>query len=91
MIITVRFFAYFRELFENKTKEIEIEKGTTVMAILELLCDSDKQRDAIIADGRIKDQTIIMINGEHISSLSGIDAELEDGDTVSIFPLLGGG
>ena len=91
MKITIRFFAYFRELFEEKTKVIEISEGTRVRGFLESICDSEKKRDAIIVEGRIKDPVIIMINGENIVSLSGIDTELEEGDTLAIFPKLGGG
>jgi len=34
---------------------------------------------------------IIMINGRHFSHVGGHDAPIADGDTVAIFPVIGGG
>jgi len=34
---------------------------------------------------------IVMINGRHIAHVGGLNAAVSEGDTVSIFPLIGGG
>jgi len=34
---------------------------------------------------------IIMINGRHIAHVGSLDAPVSEGDTVTIFPLVGGG
>lgn len=89
--ITVRFFAYFRELFKANMKQIELDTGSKVKDLVTLLCESESQKTELIEGDNLKQHIMIMINGHHLMSLNGFDTLLEDGDTVAIFPFLGGG
>lgn len=39
----------------------------------------------------LSDRVIIMVNGRHIAHTGGRDTPLSVGDTVAIFPIIGGG
>ncbi|MGE5397927.1 MAG: MoaD/ThiS family protein [Chitinophagales bacterium] len=58
-----------------KIKEMEYDESITVGQLVKLLGISEN------------DLGIMFINGHH----TGLDTELREGDTISIFPLVGGG
>ena len=67
----------FATLRENREKEsmMQLDPGANIKALIDLLGISEK------------DAAIIFINGRG----SKLDQALSDGDTVSIFPPVGGG
>jgi molybdopterin synthase sulfur carrier subunit len=87
----VKFFAYFRELFATKEKELPVDTGTTVRDALAFVCDSEERRSEIFDGDTLKTHIVIMKNGASIQSLQGLETPLGDGDILSIFPLMGGG
>ncbi|HDO42088.1 MAG TPA: hypothetical protein ENH03_04220, partial [Candidatus Bathyarchaeota archaeon] len=47
-----------------------------------------------LLDPELKDprpNTIILVNGKEISVLSGLETEIEDGDEITIIPIIHGG
>jgi len=86
MTVRVRFFAYFRDLFGGKEKIFDLDMGTKAGELLDLLGDSPARRDELS-----RPNLIVMINGADLASRGGPAAELREGDTVAIFPLMGGG
>jgi len=97
MTVRVRFFAYFRELFGGKERIFDLDTGTTIGRFLELLGDTPGRRAGLFVAGAagrtpaLKTHVVVMINGENFSSRGGLAAGLRDGDTVAVFPLMGGG
>ncbi len=93
MKIGVKFYAGFRELFGDREKDLELPDGANIQDLLDLLCDSDEQRQEIYDDsGRLRNYVNIMLkNGRKVRFLEEPKAELQDGDVVSIFPPIGGG
>jgi len=95
--VTVRFFAHFRETFGGKERVLKTDKGTTIARLLESLGDDPGRRAELFAGGgpvfpaALKPHVVVMINGENLSARGGPGAELHDGDTVAVFPLMGGG
>jgi molybdopterin synthase sulfur carrier subunit len=87
--IRVKFFASFRELFQEG--EVELQSGSTMGDLVNLLCDSSKRREGIFDGAELKPYLSILKNGQHIFHLSGLETKLDDGDTVAIFPPVGGG
>ena len=97
MTVRVRFFAAFRQTLGGKERIFELEEGTTLGRLLERLGDSPARRDEIFAAGEagkppaLHPHVVVMINGENASARGGWSGELRSGDTVAVFPLMGGG
>ena len=91
MRIKARFFANFRDLFGAREREIDLGARRTVGDALDLLCDTGERRAEIFAAGGLRPHLVVMVNGVHINSLQGLDTGLSDGDTLAVFPFLGGG
>ena len=89
MKIKVKFFASFRELFQEG--EVELPNGSTMRDLLNFLCDSSKRREGIFDGNELKPYLSILKNGQHIFHLNGLETKLDDGDTVAMFPPVGGG
>ncbi len=91
MKIRIKFFAYFRELFQGKERDVELEQGTTVRELLTLLCHSEEQRKEIFDSNALKSTVVVMRNGTNVHSLNGLKTEVNEDDTIALFPLIGGG
>jgi len=91
MRIKAKFFAYFRDLFGGREKDVDLGDGRTVRDALDLICDSPGLRGEIFDGPDLKPHLVVMVNGVHIHSLRGLDTELAAGDTLAVFPFLGGG
>ena len=92
MKIKVSFFLTFRELFDGKEREIELDEGANIRDLLNLLCDSPRHREKILDDfGEVRPHIKVLKNGRHIQFLGGMHTELREGDMVTMFPPIGGG
>ena len=91
MRIKAKFFAYFRDLFGGRELGLDVGEGATVGEALEALCDSPARRAEVFAGAELKPHLVVMVNGVHIHSLRGLDTVLAAGDTLAVFPFLGGG
>ncbi len=91
MTVKVKFFAYFREIFGAREREMSLPKSSAVRSLLEEICDTPIRRAEIFDGESLKSQVIVMKNGTPMESPGGLEAELEDGDIVAVFPFVGGG
>ena len=91
MTVKAKFFAYFRDLFGGRGRDVVIAEGGTVRDALSKLCDTDERRREVFESDSLKPYLVVMVNGVHIESLRGLDTVLSPGDTLAIFPKLGGG
>jgi MoaD family protein len=91
MKIRVKFFAYFRDLFEAKHKPVVLADGSTVGDLLRVLCDTPERRAEIFDKNGIRLHVVLMKNEINVQSQKGLRTGLEEGDVVAIFPLMGGG
>jgi len=89
----VLFYAGVRERVGTFETRVEEFSGTLAGLIEHLeglhgvsLADLSQTKDTDLLS-----VLIIMINGRHVAHIGGLDASISDGDTVSIFPLIGGG
>jgi MoaD family protein len=91
-MIHVSYFANIREL--SGMKDEDRARVGTVLELMSFLCDAHgaKFRDFCMDGGNeISRNVNILVNGKHIRHLNEGQTILEDGDEVSIFPLIGGG
>ena len=81
-MVRVQFFGQVREIANGK--ETEVAGCVTVGSLLASLSGkygADFQPEALI----------VMVNGRSIAHTGFLRTPLEDGDLVSIFPIIGGG
>ncbi len=81
MLVTVKFFASYRELLGEDQLLIEVDEGVTVGDVLELL----KDRYAVLREQGYMPLTAC--NLTHVSKKH----VLADGDEMAIFPPVSGG
>jgi len=91
MTIKTKFFAYFRDLFGGRERDIAVDEAATVGDALTLLCDTPERCREIYAGAELKPHLVVMLNGVPIGSLQGLATPLSPGDTLAIFPIMGGG
>lgn len=91
MKVKVKFFAYFRELFEAREKVLDIPDKASVKTVLDLLCDTPQREDEVFAKGELKPHLVVMRNGVHIHSLDGLSTKVAEGDIIAVFPFIAGG
>jgi len=89
--IKVKFFAYLRDVFQGKEKGIEFKTRTTVRELLNLISDFPEGRKELFKGSELKPHLIIFKNGTPVHTKRGLETELQDGDTINIFPFIGGG
>jgi MoaD family protein len=91
MTVKAKFFAYFRDLFGGRERDLVVGEGATVRDALALLCDSRERKREVFEGDDLKHHIVVMVNGVHVGSLRGLDTVLSPGDTLAVFPMLGGG
>lgn len=92
MELELRFFATFRQAVGQKTLRQEFD-GDVVHAG-EVLRDIESEYPGVELfeeDGTIRGFITVLKNGREIEYIDGLETELEDGDTLSVFPPVAGG
>ena len=91
MKVTVKYFAYLRDIFRGREEQIELQRESSVGDLLSLLCNSPLRREQIFDGAALKPRMMVLKNGNHVKHLGGLDTRLEDGDTIVLIPPVGGG
>jgi molybdopterin synthase sulfur carrier subunit len=91
MIVKAKFFAHFQELFGGRERELDLSVEATVGEALSVLCDTPERLAEVFDCGELKPHLIVMVNGVPVRSLKGLATPLAEGDTLAVFPMLGGG
>jgi len=90
--VTVKFFATVREI--TGTKSVEIDAHNVEQLLQELIRTFGKRFSDAVMDpksGGLKRFYSCMVNGKRIELLNGYQTALNQGDTVALFPPVGGG
>jgi molybdopterin synthase sulfur carrier subunit len=92
MRLELRFFATFREAVGTKTIEREYDDGALVGDVLgELEAEFEGLEGELLVDGDLKPQINVLKNGREVLHIAGVETDLEEGDTLSVFPPVAGG
>ncbi|AXR79205.1 ubiquitin-like small modifier protein 1 [Natrarchaeobaculum sulfurireducens] len=92
MEIDMRFFATFREAVGEKERTGRFDGDATVGDVLATLeSEYDGLEEQLLEDGTIRPQLSVLKNGRDVTHMAGPETELEDGDTLSVFPPVAGG
>ena len=91
--VTIKFFGRFRELTSRKEYSLAPGRAKKVNDALKALQDEvEGLRDEFLDEnGNLLSRVNVFINGENILAKSGLDTGLKGGDTLAIFPPMGGG
>ncbi|WFO75439.1 MoaD/ThiS family protein [Desulfurococcaceae archaeon MEX13E-LK6-19] len=87
--IKITLFGALREKLGWDSKVVEIPYNKC--SFRKLLDMIPELRDIMIENNKIKEGFIVLVDGIHIQFKGGLDAEINDGDEISIFPPGGGG
>ena len=91
MTIRTKFFAYFREIFGGRDRDLSLPDGASVGDALALLADTPARRGELFAGDELKPHLVVMLNGVPVQSSQGLATPLSEGDTLAVFPMMGGG
>jgi len=91
MVVKVKFFATFRELFGVKARDVSLPDGASAGALLDALADTPEKRAALFSGTDLHPDVVVLVNQDGLPSQGGLRAGLREGDVVAIFPMLGGG
>jgi len=94
MKVQVKFFTTLREITGKKEEEVESSSTITVKELLTQLSKKyGREFTNYVYDekGDVRTHIQILINGRGIDVFQGLETKLREGDTVAIFPPVGGG
>ncbi|TFG11881.1 MoaD family protein [Candidatus Thorarchaeota archaeon] len=90
--VTVKLFATVREKAGKKSVEMRAANVGELLEKLKKKLGPEFEKTVFDPDtGELKRFFSVMVNGKRIETLDGRDTELELGDTIAIFPPVGGG
>ena len=94
MKVQVKFFTTLREITGKKEEEMESSGAITVKKLLTQLSKkygTEFKNYIYDEKGNVRTYIQILINGRGIEVFQGLETKLKEGDTVAIFPPVGGG
>jgi molybdopterin synthase sulfur carrier subunit len=91
--VTVRFFATFKQITNQREIEYSIEKGATIQQLLNVVFNQFQTlRDKIFDENNeLRPWIHILRNGRNIKFLNGIETKITNGDVMALFPPVAGG
>ncbi|WP_231551414.1 MoaD/ThiS family protein [Methanobacterium sp. SMA-27] len=91
-MIEIKFLTRFIDI--TGEKNIKIEDVPDINTLIEFLCKKyDESFKEVLFDenGNLRDYLKVMINGEDIRDINGLDTTLNDGDQIVMFQTIAGG
>ncbi|WP_200530719.1 ubiquitin-like small modifier protein 1 [Halorubrum sp. LN27] len=87
-----KLFADLAEIAGGREIDVAAEPGDTVDEALDaLLAAHPDLRDRVLDDGEVADHINVLRNGKNVRQGGGMDATLEAGDELALFPPVSGG
>ena len=94
MKVSVKFFTSLREITGKKEDEIQSPITIRVNELLASLSEKyGREFTEYLYDerGKVRTYIQILVNGRSINVLQGFETKLREGDSIAIFPPVGGG
>lgn len=94
--VSVKFFANVRQLMgkDEITLNLNPSKSYSTRDILREITETEDKELSIMlieVQGKSRGAVRVVVNGKEIHSLDGLETTVQNGDRITIFPLLGGG
>jgi molybdopterin synthase sulfur carrier subunit len=88
----VKYFADVRNLTGRLDEDWNLPAATLRELLLGLAeRHGEPFRKRVMPEGRLSDTIIVLVNGQHVVHLDGLDTPLQPEATVSLFPMVAGG
>ncbi len=90
----VNYYATLREIVGQKTIDFDIPPDSTIGFLIQQMVNRfpDLRPALVDADGQLRGHVHVFVNGRDVPYLENqMDTVLKEGDTVSVFPAVGGG
>lgn len=93
MRVEFEFYATLRDAVGEKTVVRELEAGTSVETALHAVAEEYNGLESLVfrANGAVRPNVTVAVNGEPMNRTDPADIELADGDTVVLSPGVSGG
>lgn len=93
MSVIVKVFATFRDLLGQNQVELSVPEPIPLRQVLDLLFAryGEKLQKNLLENGQVRPMVKILVNGRAIRWLANLDTLIQAGDTLAIFPPIGGG
>ncbi len=91
-MIEIKFLTRFIDI--TGEKNIKIEDVPDINTLIEFLCKkyNESFKEVLFDEnGNLRDYLKVMINGEDIRDINGLDTPLNDGDQIVMFQTIAGG
>ena len=90
--IDVKFLTRFLEITGERTTQIDDVNNVSELINVLLQKYGEKFKDLLLdTNGNLRDYLKVMINGEDIRDINGLETPLKDGDQVVLFQTIAGG
>ncbi|PHQ38772.1 molybdopterin synthase sulfur carrier subunit [Halorubrum persicum] len=87
-----KLFADLAEIAGGREISVAAEPGDTVGDALDALLEAHPDlRDRVLDDGEVAEHINVLRNGQNVRHGDGMDAPLEAGDELALFPPVSGG
>ncbi len=88
-LIKIKLFANLREAAGASAVEVT---GDSINELLEnLIAKYPSLEKMVLEDGKVKGYINILVNGDNIQHLEGLDTKILDSDEIAMFPPVSGG
>jgi molybdopterin synthase sulfur carrier subunit len=94
MALIVKFFSLFKINLKSSGIEYELKEQITISKLIKKLdqdFDGYFTQKLLESDGSIAPGSIILVNGHNVIHLEALETEIDNQDTVTLFPPSAGG
>jgi molybdopterin synthase sulfur carrier subunit len=92
--ITVRFVGSLRASAGKNKLALQFDKRSSLREVIARIVDDRPELKRALIDPDLNDlrtNSLILVNGKEIGVLEGLDTKLEDGDELTLIPVVHGG